>query len=291
LVIASGTTTLDLSGAAYFIRNYTSVSITGTGQLDFVNPHAAGTIIVLRSQGDTTLTSSALPAIDVSGLGSSDVMADPLLGGSCPTGLLHKENSDIACRRNSITQQEQYLASYYLAPLEATRSLRLAVGQAGAKYNVDGGRGGGALYIEVADQLDFTGTIYANGEPGGTGAMVGFGSGGGSGGRVIILYNVAGVLTGTMENQGGAGGAGIGDTAFCGLCGAGGVGAGGFGGAGGDATTGTTCGCSGGMVHGGGGGAGGGGPGGIPGPPGTSSTGGAGGPSGNNILQQNTVFP
>lgn len=71
LSISSGTTTIDCENEAVVVKNYTSVSITGTGKLDFINPHANGTIVILRSQGDVTLTSSEAPMIDLSGMGSS----------------------------------------------------------------------------------------------------------------------------------------------------------------------------------------------------------------------------
>ena len=71
LNITSGITNLDLGGATIFERNYTSISITGTGQLTFSNPHTNGTIIILKSQGNVTLTSSGNPTIDLRNLGGS----------------------------------------------------------------------------------------------------------------------------------------------------------------------------------------------------------------------------
>lgn len=71
LAISSGTTTIDLGGAAIFVKNYTSISITGTGSLAFTNPHANGTVIVLKSQGDVTITSSSSTAIDLRNMGGA----------------------------------------------------------------------------------------------------------------------------------------------------------------------------------------------------------------------------
>ena len=71
LSISSGTTTIDLGGASVVTKNYTSISITGTGKLAFSNPNANGTTIILKSQGNVTLTSSTAPMIDVSGLGGA----------------------------------------------------------------------------------------------------------------------------------------------------------------------------------------------------------------------------
>lgn len=78
LTITSGTTTINLGGANVFVKNYTSISITGTGALAFSNPHANGTNIILKSQGNVTITSSANPCIDVGGMGTA--------GGAAGTG-------------------------------------------------------------------------------------------------------------------------------------------------------------------------------------------------------------
>ena len=65
LAISSGTTTLDCANKKVFIKNYSSISITGTtGKLAFSNPHTSGTIIILRSQGNVTLTSTSVPLIE-----------------------------------------------------------------------------------------------------------------------------------------------------------------------------------------------------------------------------------
>lgn len=67
---SSGATNIDLGGAQVVIKNYTSISITGTGGLTFTNPHANGTIIIFKSQGNVTLTSSATPNIDLRNVGA-----------------------------------------------------------------------------------------------------------------------------------------------------------------------------------------------------------------------------
>lgn len=71
LAITSGTTTLDCANAATFVKNYSSISITSTGKLAFSNPHANGTLIILKSTGNVTLTSSTAPMIDASGMGAA----------------------------------------------------------------------------------------------------------------------------------------------------------------------------------------------------------------------------
>lgn len=71
LSLASGTTTLSLNNARTFVKNYSSISITGTGKLAFSNPHTEGTFIILKSQGNVTLTSSTAPMVDASGMGGA----------------------------------------------------------------------------------------------------------------------------------------------------------------------------------------------------------------------------
>lgn len=71
LLINAGTTTLDLAGAVTFEKNYSSFEISGTGQLAFINPAAGGTTIVLKSQTDVIITSSAGRPIDLRNLGST----------------------------------------------------------------------------------------------------------------------------------------------------------------------------------------------------------------------------
>jgi len=70
LTITSGTTTLDCASAKMLVKNYSSISITGTAKLAFINPHANGSKIILKSQGNVTITSSTVPAIDCSAMGA-----------------------------------------------------------------------------------------------------------------------------------------------------------------------------------------------------------------------------
>ncbi|NTW33736.1 MAG: hypothetical protein HGB12_14140, partial [Bacteroidetes bacterium] len=61
LIVSSGNTNIDLGGAQNFIKNYSSISISGTGSITFINPHSNGTTIFLKCSGDAVLTSSATP--------------------------------------------------------------------------------------------------------------------------------------------------------------------------------------------------------------------------------------
>lgn len=86
LVITSGTTTLNLGGASVYIKNYTSIEISGTGALAFSNPATAGTMVVLRSQGSVMITSSATPCIELTGIGSAGGAAQNGSGGGTVNG-------------------------------------------------------------------------------------------------------------------------------------------------------------------------------------------------------------
>lgn len=86
LSISSGTTTIDLANAKTVVKNYTSISITGTGKLAFSNPHTSGTIIILKSQGNVTLTSSQTPMLDASGMGAAGGGAGGTFAAPAPSG-------------------------------------------------------------------------------------------------------------------------------------------------------------------------------------------------------------
>lgn len=236
LALTSGTTTIDLGSATFFERNYSSISITGTGHLAFSNPAAGGTFIVLRSQGNVTLTCSPAPCIEVSGLGAD--------GGAGAAGAVN--NSNIGGTSGTAGN------AYHLFKTNAGVGGTTAAGTAGAVPTViapssfssttlvryggqfwvgaggggggcvsggsvtcsggDGGKGGGGLLMEVGGALNMTTTnaIMANGDNGGTGAMSGSGEhaggGGGAGGFVMVLYNLLTSASGTISVSGGTGG-------------------------------------------------------------------------------------
>lgn len=86
LTISSGTTNIDLGGVSYVERNYTSISITGTGQLTFSNPATNGTMIVLNCTGNVTVTSSTVPAISAVGCGALGGSGGTATGGASGAG-------------------------------------------------------------------------------------------------------------------------------------------------------------------------------------------------------------
>jgi hypothetical protein len=277
LVITSGTTTVDCLYDNVCTKNYTSISITGTGALAFSNPAINGTTIILRSQGDVTLTSSSTPNIDAMGMGASggigslNTTGTETVGGNGTTALGIFD--DTTHGGLGVTGGLIYTNLYNYSRSSTTiarKSINIAPGSGGGggsggqystgsngTYGGNGGKGGGSLILEVGGYFNFTKAlgISVKGQDGisgtsGTGgngyAATGAG-GGGSGGFVVVLYNNLIANSGTVNTAGGAGGAGGNSTDTTGGAGgvsltggAGGGGAGCYGGAGGNggATTG-----------------------------------------------------
>lgn len=237
LAITSGATDIDLGGAAIVVKNYTSISITGTGSLTFSNPHASGTVIVLKSQGAVTLTSSTAPMIVASGLGASGGA-----GGSTAAATTVHGSTGTASTVNNITTNAGVgsatmaggaiatsaftpIMDSYLVKQKYSKLFLGPGGGGGAAKNTDsgttntvggtGGRGGGCLVIECGGALNFTtsagiSVAGANGTAGVMGSGVNDGGagggGGGGGGLCLVLYNSVTANTGTITVTGGTGG-------------------------------------------------------------------------------------
>ncbi len=297
LSISSGTTTIDLGNAALVTKNYTSISITGTGVLAFSNPNSAGTVIVLRSQGAVTLTSSATPMIDASGMGaqagsngSGAVDSTNHFGASASGGTGGASGSiyDVATvglYTNSsfkLTRRSLFLTCGAGGGTGATAS------GGGGGAGGAGGRGGGVLLIECGGALNFTtssgisvaGKVGSDGVRGTGGGASGGGGGGGSAGMCVILYETLTASSGTVTTTNGAGGAGAVTD---------GAGSGGGGGGGGAASV--ALGGTGATTASGDGGGGGGGGGAGAGSNGSGTTGGAAGTAlGYSLIASNDWF-
>jgi len=234
LSISSGTTNIDAGGAQVFIKNYTSISITGTGALTFSNPHANGTLIILKSKGNVTITSSANPAVDVRGMGAAGgtnggsgtnaggggtsgaaYLGTPGGGGGGQPGEGVGGNGTGGSLGAAIPAPATVFTGYSgILPLIAGGGGGAGGGVTGATAG-DGGRGGGALYIECGGALNISSTINAagsNGTNGGSNFRGAGGGGGGGGGSILILYNTLTSNTGTYTVNGGTGGSGGGGT-------------------------------------------------------------------------------
>lgn len=228
LTLTSGATNIDLGSARIVVKNYTTISITGTGSLTFTNPHANGTIVILRAQGDVTLTSSTAPMIDASGLGAVGVTTarvgagtDNGTNGTDAYGILYKSNGGVAGATTGVGAGGAITSS--LKPAETItqyitqRYPFVTPGAAGATGVADGngatntsGRGGGGLVIECGGALNFTTAsgISVAGKNGtdGSGGTACAGGAGGGGGVCIILYATLTANSGTITVSGGTGG-------------------------------------------------------------------------------------
>ena len=207
LSITSGTTTIDLTGLAVFVKNYSSISITGTGALAFSNPHANGTVIVLKSTGNVTLTSSAAIGIDLRSLGASATNVGRGLVGFANGGLANSTGGGVKIGGTGYIVDLSHRAKCIKVGCGAGGGAggNYAGGDAGGA----GGRGGGGLYIECAGALNFASpfVINATGVAGGNGtANNSGGGGGGGGGTVLMLYGSLTANTGTISANGGVGG-------------------------------------------------------------------------------------
>lgn len=239
LTISSGTTTLDLGGARIFKKNYRSISITGTGKLAFGTPHSEGTLIILKSKGDVTITSSGTPCIDASAMGALGGTNVPVAA-SKPTEFMYSLSDDPRGVISSTTGGSPYSGTPFYAIREiAVRYRQIWVspgagggagGPTGAGSGTDrqGGRGGGALIIECGGNWNFTTVhgISVRGQDGFAAVEVNTnGAGGGAHGMFVAFYRFLTANSGTIIDSGGNGGArnGTGNAGVNGGSGAGGI--------------------------------------------------------------------
>lgn len=239
LSISSGTTTIDVGGVGVYIKNYTSISITGTGKLAFSNPHANGTVIVLKCQGNCTITADA-PAISVLGMGSAGGLAVTRSTAGSTVGLVGTSSYGMFTKiaEGGTFQAIQPAASTYFSSLSKYKNIIFSkfptviaghggcsgsafVSGSGTVVSGAGGAGGGSLVIECAGSWNFTTTngISVAGDTGKSGSVVGgdggstsAGGGGGGGGFCVVLYGTLTANTGTINVSGGVGGAKVGST-------------------------------------------------------------------------------
>lgn len=236
LSISSGNTNIDMAGAAFFVKNYTSISITGTGSVTFINPHANGSFIAIKSQGDITLTSSASPMLDASGCGTSGGAGG--INGSSTAGnnisasfVIYSTGAaggaNAVAGANATGGSLPVNNTFYGFALRATTlgNERLPIllvpgaggsggsnNQASGNNGGAGSNGGGALYIECAGSWNFTtanGISVAgkNGIAGSDATNIVGGGGGGGAGTFLALYNTLTSNSGTVNVSAGSGGA------------------------------------------------------------------------------------
>ena len=242
LSITPGATNIDLGSVAIVVKNYTSISITGTASLTFTNPHSTGTIIILKSQGNVTLTSSAAPMINASKLGAARSPSLVMTGNNGPNyaagGGNDSTNAWITTKAGSGTTggaayntlvtgisssnkwwENQYLTKYPFSWCGSSGSRGGVYASYPPETNGDsngyGGAGGACLIIECAGAWNFTTAsgISVAGENGGNAQSVGGGAtydigggGGGAGGFLYVLYNTLTSNSGTVVVSAGTGG-------------------------------------------------------------------------------------
>lgn len=240
LSISSGATNIDLGNAAIVVKNYTSISITGTGYLTFTNPHANGTIVVLKSQGNVTITTSATRAIDLRDFTTKATNGQGLIHG--PTAPFYGTVQGQAVVSGGTNATITFGGrGIHVAGRPIGKGIPVFSGGGGADGTGAGtpgagGKGGGGLYIECGGALNFTGTIDVSGTAGGNGSGTGsnqvsisgsgggsnndgvnggylvttaaVGGGGGGAGSCVILTATITANSGTITKTGGAGGTG-----------------------------------------------------------------------------------
>jgi len=246
LTITSGATNIDLAGATHVTKNYSSISITGTGSLTFTNPADSGTVITLKCSGAVTITSSASPTIDLRSLGgipgdgSVTNLTNGVAGAAGNCNMLFSTGAGGAGAGNATTiATAGARVGVFYATIPKTIIFGCGAGGGGGgkgnggsasgggggasintngtsfvgAINVDanganGGRGAGCIYIECAGALNITGIINASGAAGSSAGGTGAGGGGGGGGSVIILYGSLTDNSGTYTVTGGSAGTG-----------------------------------------------------------------------------------
>lgn len=304
--ISAGTTTYSFGSANVLIKNFASLTVTGTAKIAFSNPATDGSIAILKSQGNTTITSNSSSVIDLTSMGATGGTAGLIgttpLNISVSTGLGGVEGGDTGSGNGgaggttlTTIQQQLYINAEYKLFRRFVNIMPGAGGGGGENGNVGaggtGGRGAGSLIIECGGAFNFTtGTMALNGatgqagQGGGSGGGSG-GGGGGAGGMALILYTTLTANSGTINTAGGAGGAGNNGTSASGITGGGAGGAASLttnGGAGSNGGSSPSAGTAGTSSSGGGGG------GGAQG--GTGGAGGAGGTSVGGLVVANKYF-
>lgn len=228
LTISSGSTVIDLNNTTIFVMNYSSISITGTAALSFINPSSTGTVIVFKCTGDVTITSSANPTInlnDLGGAGGGAASANNGITGNSGTSTFVNTGGGIL---GNTLNPTGFGGVGGVAPLNgasfgnAYHSIPVACGSGGASGASSpgtllgsGGGGGGASLVT-------SGAAALNGGAGGGAANGSSGAGGRGAGAILIecvgaftcssIVNAVGtdatLPTGTTGSNGGGGGGG-----------------------------------------------------------------------------------
>jgi hypothetical protein len=232
LTITASTTTHSLGSARSFVKNFSSISITGTtGAYTFSSPHAMGTYIKIRSQAGLVVTSTATAAVIGDGLGASAAHgiggAVQYNSGSIGSGIsAGGGGGGGSCAGFGAT------GGGTAAGIGGSPTMGLAPwadrlepggggsgGEGGYANGFSGGTpgtgspGGAAIDFEIAGNINITSTFSSVGSTGGnspnnvSGGYSGGSGGGGGGGSFRVMYGGSVTAnTATFTVTGGAGG-------------------------------------------------------------------------------------
>lgn len=223
---SGGTVDIDAGGARFVVKNYTSINVA-SNPLTFSNTNANGTVFILKSQGNVTISDTI--NLDGDGAAGGDAGTNGNAGSdgtpASNWAIYTQDGTNIegqGGQANDPVSAEPGGVQQFSPPGHNISIMTLQPGSGGggggsgdgattSGAGGDGGDGGGALMIECNGALNFTGTITADGTKGadgntGTPSNAGGGGGGGAGGAVLILYNTLTSKSGTITIEGGDGG-------------------------------------------------------------------------------------
>lgn len=243
LSVTSGTTTISASSSKVVTKNYTSITISSGATLAFSTPHTNGTLVILRCQGNVTIAgtvdlremgaakgTTAWGILDSSNHHGTSAAA----GAQYSNTFLYLYNDSNHFYRKFIVltpgsggadgsggttdNKPGGAGSLFGAGGAAAATTGDGNAAGGAMAGGSGAcstsgsgtteakAGGGALLIECAGALNFTGTIYTKGSTPGSGGGYKQSGSGSAGGMCVVLYNTLTANSGTIDDSGGAGG-------------------------------------------------------------------------------------
>jgi len=187
--ITSGTTTIDVGGEEVYERNYQHLRITGTGALTFSNPSPNGTIVILKSQGDCTLTGASNAIISVTSIGATGGAGGSTDDGSPGGG---GGGGASAIRNGSAGANASGTPVAGVAGSDYDRWLNGQTGTVAAAGDASGNGGAGGVsadYNNATNVIPFVKLygIPGGGGGGGAGGSTGAGGAGGRGGGMLWL--------------------------------------------------------------------------------------------------------
>jgi hypothetical protein len=234
-------TSIDLGGAAVFVRNYTTINVSVGVTLSFTNPATNGTLIVFNATGDVTVagTISLVGVGAAAGAGVTLGAGSGVVNGNAGTvsysflkqsgaggggvGITSGGIAGVAPIFDFVNSPVSiYSALYSFLHIGAGggSGALSSAGSGSGGLTGAGGRGGGAFALVCGGNLVFTGTIDIRGAAGTnatapTGSRVCTGGGAGGGGSFVGYYRGTITNSGTITTTAAVGGntAGTGTTA------------------------------------------------------------------------------